>query len=97
MPFICQATWIAKPGREHLVRRALGDLAAATRTEPGNLCYQPYGEPGEPSTFRIFEVYVDADAFEAHGSSDHFREFAVETAIPELASRTRELYETLEL
>lgn len=96
MAFICNAIWTVKPGREHIVREALEQLTPATRAEPGNLYYQPYADPDAPNEFRIFEVYSDADAFAAHGQSDHFREHALGKAIPELESRVREVYETLD-
>ncbi|MGO4689834.1 putative quinol monooxygenase [Glaciibacter sp. 2TAF33] len=96
MALVCIATWTAKPGSEDIVRGALAELTPATRTEPGNIYYQPYADPEAPNVFRIFEVYTDADAFEAHGKSAHFAEFALGRAIPELEGRVRETYETLD-
>lgn len=96
MAFVCNAIWTVKPGREEIVRDAIAQLSPATRTEPGNIYYQPYVDPAVPSVYRIFEVYTDADAFAEHAKYDHFVEFALGTAIPELENRVREIYETLD-
>ncbi|HEY8318336.1 MAG TPA: putative quinol monooxygenase [Amnibacterium sp.] len=96
MAFVCSATWVAKEGSVDVVRDALLQLTAASRQEPGNRFYQPYQDPQEPTVFRIFEVYDDEDAFRTHGASDHFRRWALETAIPQLESRERALSVTLD-
>jgi quinol monooxygenase YgiN len=97
MAFVCSATWIAKTGEEETVRSALEHLSPASRSEPGNLYYQAYQSPDEPNTFRIFEVYVDEDAFKAHGTSPHFEQWALGSAIPALETRQRDFYETLDV
>lgn len=97
MAFICNAIWTVKPGREQVVQKALALLAHATRAESGNLYYQPYVDTEKPNVIRIFEVYEDAAAYAAHGNSDHFEKYGVGAAIPELESRDREFYETLDL
>ena len=45
--------------------------------------------------FRLFEIYADEAAYAAHGASDHFKTYALETAIPVLSNRERAFYETL--
>lgn len=96
MAFVCNAIWVAKPGSEGLVQEALRQLSPASRAEVGNLYYQAYQDPEEPRVFRIFEIYVDEDAFKAHGQYDHFTQWAVGSAIPELEDRRREFYQTLD-
>lgn len=96
MAIVLNATWIAKPGEEETVREALENLSPASRTEEGNIYYQAYQDPAEPSTFKIFEVYRDQAAVEAHAEYDHFKQWALGKAIPALAERRREFYETLD-
>lgn len=96
MAFVCSATWAAKPGEEMTVRNALAQLSPEARQELGNLYYQAYQSPDEPAVFRIFEVYVDEDAFDAHVRSEHFTRWGVGQAIPALESNERETYETLD-
>ena len=45
--------------------------------------------------FRLFEIYDDEEAYGAHGASAHFKEFALEQAIPVLADRERAFFETI--
>ena len=96
MAFVCSATWIARRGEEDTVRKALERLSPASRNEPGNLYYQAYQSPDEPSIFRIFEVYADEDAFKAHATYPHFEQWALGQAIPVLETRQRDFYETLD-
>ncbi|KWR72652.1 putative quinol monooxygenase [Arthrobacter sp. W1] len=96
MAFVCSATWIANPGEEETVRSALEQLSPASRTEPGNIYYQAHQSTEEPQVFRIFEVYVDEEAFKAHGTYEHFKTWALGKAIPALAERRRDFSETLD-
>lgn len=96
MAFVCSATWTAKPGEAETVRSALEKLSPASREEPGNLYYQAHQSAEEPNVFRIFEVYVDEDAFQAHGTYPHFQEWALGQAIPALETRQRDFSETLD-
>jgi quinol monooxygenase YgiN len=97
MAVVVIATWTAKPGRERVVRDAIEQLAPASRSEPGNLTYQPFVDPAAPSVFKFFEVYRDEAALAAHSESEHFRRLALGTAVPELESRVREVYRSLDV
>lgn len=96
MAFVCSATWTAKSGEEETVRDALEKLSPASRDEPGNIYYQAYQSPEEPSIFRIFEVYTDEDAFKKHATYPHFEQWALGQAIPVLETRQRDFYTTLD-
>jgi quinol monooxygenase YgiN len=95
MAYVVCATWTAQPGQEGVVLDAIEQLAPISREEPGNRFYQAYQDPAEPGIFRLFEVYDDEDAYAAHAASDHFRKFAIEQAIPVLASRERAFFQTI--
>ena len=95
MAYVVSATWTAQPGSEDVVLDAIEKLTPPSREEPGNRFYQAYQDPAEPLVFRLFEIYDDGDAYAAHGASTHFKEFALEQAIPVLASRERAFYETI--
>jgi quinol monooxygenase YgiN len=96
MAFVCSATWVAKEGSAHIVEEALRHLSPASRTEEGNIYYQAYQDPEQPNTFRIFEVYRDEAAFKQHAEYDHFKEWALGKAVPELEVRQRDFYETFD-
>ncbi len=95
MPYVVSATWTAEPGKEDVVLDAIARLTPPSRAEEGNVFYQAYQDPAAPSIFRLFEIYTDEAAYAAHGASAHFKEFALEQAIPVLANRERAFYETI--
>ena len=94
--YVVNAIWTAKEGSEALVLDAIRRLAPASRDEPGNRLYQAYQDPAEPRVFRLFEVYDDEAAYRAHADSEHFRRLAIELAIPELESRERAFFRTVD-
>jgi quinol monooxygenase YgiN len=95
MAYVVSATWTAQPGQEGVVLDAIEKLTPISREEPGNRFYQAYQDPAEPGIFRLFEIYADEEAYAAHGASDHFRQYALEQAIPVLATRERAFFQTL--
>jgi quinol monooxygenase YgiN len=95
MAYVLAAKWTANEGEGDRVADALQRLAVHSREEPGCRFYQPCRDPESPDTFLIFEIYDDADAFAAHGASDHFQAIAVGEAFDLLADRERTFYETL--
>jgi len=95
MAYVVSATWTAEPGQEGVVLDAIEKLTPPSREEPGNRFYQAYQDPTQPSVFRLFEIYEDEDAYAAHGASDHFKQYALEQAIPVLANRERAFFETI--
>ena len=97
MAYVVVATWRAKPETLDLVLDALAELAPASRQEPACRIYQPYRDPADPLTVRLFEVYDDEAGYEAHAASEHFQRLAARHAIPALASRERAFYETVDV
>ena len=95
MAYVVSATWTAQPGQEGVVLDAIEQLTPPSREEAGNRFYQAYQDPAEPGTFRLFEIYDDEAAYTAHGASDHFRKYALEQAIPVLATRERAFFQTI--
>ncbi len=65
----------AKDGREAEFERIFADMTTKVKAnEPGNQMYQLTRSRTEPRTYKVLEVYADQAAFEAHGSSDHYKE-----------------------
>ena len=95
MAYVVSAVWTAQPGQEDVVLDAIRQLTPPSREEPGNRFYQAFQDPAEPLVFRLFEIYDDEEAYAAHGASPHFKEFALEQAIPVLADRERAFFETI--
>jgi len=95
MPYVVSATWTAEPGKEDVVLDAIDKLTPPSRAEEGNQYYQAYQDPAEPLVFHLFEIYDDEEAYAAHGASAHFKELALEQAIPVLANRERAFFQTI--
>ena len=68
------ATLQCKDGANAALEAAFAALAAQVRAnEPGNVAYQLCKSRCEPNTYKVLELYADADALKAHGASDHFK------------------------
>jgi len=53
---------------------------ASVRVEPGCLVLHAVAEKANPSRVRVFEVYRDKDAYQAHLTTGHFKKFRAVTA-----------------
>lgn len=80
-----------KPEKSEEFLTAVEEFTQATRNEPGNLWFEWYRDPLDPTVFLLVEAFKD-DAGEAHVNSDHFakglesmKPFLVET--PDIVSR----------
>src|SRR5207247_1307602 len=76
MAIAVSATWTARPGMEGIVRDALAKFVPAAREEPGCRLYVVHQDTEQPTVFRLFEIYDDDAAIEAHLQSAHFRQYA---------------------
>ena len=50
-------------------------IDAAIRTEPGVLVLYAVSEKDNPTHVKVFEIYRDRSAYEAHLGSDHFKKY----------------------
>lgn len=89
MEFVVIAQYRARDGEADRVAQALRSMVAPTRAEPGNLDYQAFRDPGDPSRFVLVERYADEDAFEAHRASPHFATYLAGIVLPALDDRVR--------
>lgn len=68
------ATIRVAAGKDAEFESVFAALSAAVRaSEPGNIVYQLTRSRSEPGTYKVLELYADAAALKAHGTSDHFR------------------------
>lgn len=68
------ATLRVQAGKGAELEAAFADLAGKVRSlEPGNIAYQLCKSRSEPDTYKVLELYADAEALKAHGASDHFK------------------------
>jgi autoinducer 2-degrading protein len=60
---------------EKFVPLILANAQASVAKEPGCLQFDVTQQTDDPTKFALYEVYVDAAAFEVHGKTAHVREF----------------------
>ena len=60
--------------------------------EEGNLRFDVLQDPDHPTSFVLYEAYVDADAARAHKETPHYRDWAATVADWLDGPRTRETY-----
>ena len=78
----------AKPEESDTVAALLEGLVKPTMAEPGVKLFLPYRSPTSPSSFFIFELYVDEAGWSAHQETPHFKE-AVAELLPRVIKRER--------
>jgi len=96
MAYVVCATWKARPGTEKRIEQILAEMVKHTRQEPGCLIYQPHRSLEDPTTFLLYEQYVDKAAFDTHIASDYFQRLVLGEAVCILESRQRAAYSTLD-
>lgn len=69
------------PGRRDAFLRGISrNAASALRDEPGCLRFDVVGDPDDPDSFWVYEVFADSDALAAHRRSPHFLAWQEEKA-----------------
>jgi quinol monooxygenase YgiN len=97
MAYVVAALWRAKEGQEQTIERIIRIMTPLSRQEPGCLFYQAHRSPDDPRLFFLYEQYVDRAGYEAHMASPHFERYVKGEAIPNLESRERAFYETMDV
>jgi len=97
MAYVVAALWKAKEGQEETIRRVIEKMTPLSRQEPGCLFYQAQHSTDDPRLFFLYEQYRDAAGYEAHMVTPHFEQYVKGEAIPNLESRERAFYETIDV
>lgn len=87
------ARYTAASGEEDEVADLVVQLAAASRTEPGNVDFTAYRQLDDPRRFVLLERYASRAALDAHRDTAHFADLVAGRLIPRLDSRVVETYE----
>ena len=95
MAYVVSALWRANEGEEERIARICGEMTEPSRSEPGNLFYQPHRSADDPRLFYLYEQYVDEAGYQAHQDTEHFQRLVAGEAIPNLESRERAFFVTL--
>lgn len=97
MAFVVAALWRAKKGQEETIARVIEKMTPLSKQEPGCLFYQAHRSKDDPQLFFLYEQYVNEAGYEAHMATPHFEQYVRGEAIPNLESRERAFYETMEV
>ena len=87
------ARYTIREGHEEEVLALLPRLAAAARTEPGNLGFDHFRGLDDSRRVVLLERYASREAFAAHRATPHFQELVLDRIVPLLESREVELYD----
>lgn len=96
MAYVVAARYRAKEGEEERIREILEQMAAPSRAEPGCLFYQAHRSPEDPRVFFLYEQYVDEGGYQSHMVTQHFLRLILGEAVPNLETRERAFYVTLD-
>ncbi|MEZ4699955.1 MAG: antibiotic biosynthesis monooxygenase family protein [Rhodothermales bacterium] len=97
MSYVVVATWRAKPGKEAFIENIVRTMARLSTTEePETIQFTAQRSVDDPASFLLYEVYTSEAGFEAHKETEHFKEYVLGQALPNLAHRERAIYETLD-
>ncbi len=97
MAYVVAAIWTAKEGQEEKILEVLKKMTPLSRQEPACLYYQAQRSSADPRIFFLYEQYVNAAGYEAHMATPHFEHYVKREAIPNLESRERAFYETIDV
>ena len=96
MSFVLVVRMKMAEGNEERAAQVIGELARASRAEPGCEQYVPCRDAEDPRSYLIYEQYRDRKAFEEHGASELFQRLAAGELWGLLeGERERTFYETL--
>ena len=93
---VITARWRPKDGEGANVDAILRQLAAAIRSEPGNLLFVAHRSKDDPNEILLYEQYKDEQAFLDHRQTAHFKALVLEQAVPLLARREIQMFSILE-
>ena len=71
MYVVCVHVHVKPENRDDFINASL-ENATNTVQEPGNLRFDVIQQDDDPDRFMLYEVYLDADAFDAHKQTDHY-------------------------
>ena len=96
MAYVVAALWRAKQGQEETIAQVIEKMTPLSRQEPVCLYYQAQRSVTDPQLFFLYEQYVDEAGYEAHMATAHFEQYVRGIAIPNLESRERAFYHTID-
>ena len=94
--YVVVAQWYARAGKDDQIATVLKTAVRNSRTEPGCVLFMANRSVADPRRFVLYEQFKDEAAFQAHLATESFKENILETILPMLESRERQIYDTIE-
>jgi autoinducer 2-degrading protein len=79
--------WKIKASETARILELLPEMAGKSKAEKGNISYAIYQSETDPNELILHECYVDAEAVEAHRSSEHYQRIVAGEILPHLELR----------
>jgi quinol monooxygenase YgiN len=87
--------WEAREGEADAAADIIARFAPEARKEPGLELLTVNQCVANPAQFLFYEVFSDAEAFDAHQQTPHFKTLILQDALPRLSKRERVQYTPL--
>jgi (4S)-4-hydroxy-5-phosphonooxypentane-2,3-dione isomerase len=94
--FVVAAQYYAKEGKADEIAAILETMIPISRSESGCALYTVNRSVDDPRKFLLYEQYYDRSGYEAHMTTEAFKENILGKVVPMLESRIRDFYETVE-
>lgn len=91
--FCVAVTYLIRRGQEKNAVEIFNALTTLTQLEVGNIMYIAHRSIEDPQRFFLYECYQNKEAFDAHCSSEYFKQYVVHGLHTIYESHHSELYE----
>ena len=93
--FVVAAQYYAKEGKEEEIAQILEKMIPISSAEPGCALYTVNRSVEDRRKFLLYEQYHDRSGYDAHMSTEPFKENILGKVVPMLESRVRDFYTVL--
>jgi quinol monooxygenase YgiN len=94
--FVVAAQYYAKEGQADEIAAILQTMIPISRSEPGCALYTVNRSVDDPRKFLLYEQYHDRSGYEAHMSTEAFKQNILGKVVPMLETRIRDFYDVVE-
>jgi quinol monooxygenase YgiN len=94
--YVVAAQYYTKEGKDDEVARILQTMIPISRAEPGCALYIVNRSLDDPRKFLLYEQYHDKAGYEAHMTTQPFKDNILGKVVPLLESRVRDFYDVVE-
>jgi quinol monooxygenase YgiN len=96
MLYVVAAQYYAQEGKDNEIATILEKMIPISRAEPGCALYTVNRSVDDPRKFLLYEQYRGREGYEAHMSTEPFKENILGKVVPMLETRVRDFYHVVE-